>query len=382
MRVKLKNIDDSSDHSSNFFYRARRVEITPTSNAIETPFRILNNADLAAKAHTPSEIPLISPFAGIHLEINSNETKKLLSSNEYTNQLIRKIELLRQQMQHSSMIFPFIQPAQTGITQHLTTDDLKNRALRMILGVQGQAKLPLIGVPWLNYSPTHFNRICNDLLTNAEQDYIFFIKADAKPAVIESVSDTLLHHIGTERLKCIGIIHSNIRNALVSYDILWNKFREANAAIVMSNVDRYDNHNSNLSSSHFDQCVLGDLFIPKVRRGGGPIQSIEVTKRLRVFNHNDLTVNPIMGYGENSWIDIICEELHDARVRQKLDHYYEAENDQVKFSILNYISKVHEYMSSTKEFENTHPYLRQEDMKSYIESKETLRSALQNLPGH
>jgi hypothetical protein len=379
MRVKLKNIDDS-DKSSKFFYRARRVEITPTSKTIETPYRILNNSDLIAKAHTPSDIPLISPIAGMHLEINNIETAKLFTSNEYTNQLATRIEILNQQMQHSSIVFPFIQPSQTGITTNLLNDDLKIRGLRMILKIQGKAKLPLLGVPWLNYSPDLFRSICDDLLKNSDQDFIFYIKADEKPAIIESVSNILLEHIGTERLKFIGIIHS--RKALVSYDILWEKFRETNAAIVMSNVDRYDAHNGNLSSSHFDQCILGDLFIPKVRRGGGAVETIDVLKRLRVFNHNDLTVNPIIEYGGNDWIDLISEELNDSRVRQKLNHFHEADNNQVKFSILSYISKVHECLSSTKEFVSTHPYLRDEDMKSYIESKEPLRFALQNMLGH
>ncbi|MDD5188757.1 MAG: hypothetical protein PHF57_11180 [Methanoregula sp.] len=379
MRVKLKNIDNS-DQSSKFFYRARRVEITPTSKAIETPYRILNNSDLTAKAHTPSDIPLISPLAGMHLEINTNETEKLFTSNEYTNKLATKIEILKQQMQHSSIIFPFIQPSQTAIKAHLIDDDLKIRALRMILKVQGQAKLPLLGVPWLNYSPNLFRSVCNDLLNNSEQEFIFYLKADEKPAIIEEISDIILDHIATDRLNFIGIIHS--RKALVSYDILWEKFRQTNAAIVMSNVDRYDIHNSNLSSSHLDQCILGDLFIPKVRRGGGASDNIDVFKRLRVFNHNDLTVNPIIEFDGNNWINLIGEELNDNRVSLKLTHYQEAVNNQVKFNILNYISKVHEYLSSTKEFVNTHPYLKDEDMKSYIESKDVLRSALQNLPGH
>lgn len=379
MKVRLKNIDTNADNSQ-LFYRTRMLDVYPTSKSIETPSRILNNADLIAKSKTPSPISLNSPFAGIHLEINTEETGKLFTSNEYPASLISKIESLKQQMQHSNLIFPFIQPSQNAIKTQLVTGEQKLSALRRIIGIQNQAKLQILGIPWLNYSPLMFRTIVTDLLENSEQEYIFYIKADEDPRIIWEISDVILDHIETERLHFIGIIHAKIRNAMTSYDILWEKFRDVNAAIVVANIERMDIDNHNLSSSHLNQCILGDLFLPKVRRGGaGEKKSIDVINRLRIFNHNNLSVTPICNFEENAWIDIIREELPDSRVQFKLSHYREAESSISKYNTLNYISRIHEHLSSTKEFSNTRSFLKQSDIKSYISSKNPLFSVLRQL---
>jgi hypothetical protein len=386
MKVKLTSLDDDN---INFFYSTRALEIKYTSKSIKTPFRALTNGDLNAKGNVPSDMPLYSPIAGIHKPLTANKTLQILTENEYPRKLIRSLENLSQQMQHSQVILPIIQPARKAIDDNLKSEKAKDKFLQNLFTIQKLAQLDNICIPWLDYPTKKISGKYQAILESSDDNFIFLIDPRLRPNELAKVSQFFREQIDTGRIHFLGILYQPVENVINSYNVLWEMFKEKDVALMMVDIGRYYQNFNDLSPSHLNEFILGDIFVPRVYSGGGSSDDDKgkakkkrhVTERLRIFDSNNLTVAPIANYGDDSWLNLVKNEMNEDRILHKLQHYNEAQEDSNKYQILNYISKVHEFLASTKEFKHSQEYIAKEESKAYIEEKATLDSALKSVKG-
>jgi hypothetical protein len=379
MKVKVRSIDD---RRSDLFYTARTVEIKPGSKTIKTPIRALTNGDLNAKAGAPIGIPLEAPIAGIHFKLKNKDVNGILTKNAAANSLISRIEDFSQQMQHSSVILPLIQPPETSFKDILAKEENRRVFFRLINKMQKMAGLTNICVPWLAFSKEKTVQFYKEILKNSDDNYVFFLDAKANPDDVYYISNFLKQHIETERIQFVGILHQHVRKSLRSYDILWENLKDSNVGIVLSDIDRVDLDNPTtaayVSSSHLNEFIVGDVFMSRVSGGGGGGEPSHtpINHRLKVFNSNDLSVKPIEKYSDPEWIQNISDTIPDPHLQRKLENYHEASEDQDKYNVLNYVTKVHEYIRSSDEFVKSQEYIKKEESSEYIGGKSALSVAL------
>ncbi len=378
MKVKVGPIDD---RRSDLFYTARSVEIKPTSKTIKTPIRALTNGDLNAKAGAPLDIPLESPIAGIHIPLKNQDVQAIFSKRTSPSSIINRIESFSQQMQHSSMILPLIQPYHTAFEDTLGKEERKRTFFRLILQMQKEAGLSNFCVPWLGFSRDKTIQFYEEILRSSDSDFVFFLDARSDPDDIFAISQFLKQHIETERIKFIGVLHQPVRSALRCYDILWETFKDSDVGIVLSDIERVDLHNpvsvAYVSSSHLNEFIVGDVFMSRVSAGGGGEPSkTPISHRLKVFNSNELSVKPIEKYADTEWIGNITRTISDPFIERKLENYQDANGDSEKYNILNYVTKVHEFVQSSEEFLKSQGYIKKEESSVYIQEKSALSTAL------
>ena len=386
MKVKITSLDDDT---TNFFYSTRSLEILQTSKSIKTPFRALTNADLSAKRNVPLETSLYSPIACIHKPLNAKNSLQILTENEFPQKLIRSLENSSQQMQHSQIILPLIQPASTAIKGHLQSGRAKDKFLKNLITIQKLAHLDNICIPWLDYPTNKMPGKYQTILDGSDDNFTFLIDPSIKPSELAKIAQFFREQIDTGRIHILGILYQPVARVINSYNVLWDIFKEKDVALMMVDIDRYHQDFNNLSPSHLNEFILGDLFVPRVYPGGGfsdqnpgkERKKRQVDERLRIFNSSTLTVTPIANYSDDSWLDLVRTEMSEEGILNKLQHYKEAQEDAKKYNVLNSISKVHEFLSSTKEFEQSQKFIAKEESKAYIEEKVTLNSALKSVKG-
>ena len=374
MKVQLKSIDEGNP---NLFYTARYVDIKPSSKTIHTPLRIINNVELNAKAGAGIDISLDSPIAGIHKSLNNTTIKELLTTNSAPEKLIKWLENYSQQLQHSMLKLPLIQPPDNSFEGILKDKKNKDKLFRILYKIQKEANLDYICVPWFNYNVNETIKFYDTILKNCDDDFILYLNSTSNPYDLKLVSDFLKEHIESDRIHFIGVLGKPARTVINSYDTLWEGFRESNVVLLLSDMERVDvdkADNSNVSCSHLNEFIIGDLFMAKAFSGGGSKKKeFNVYDRLKFFNRNDLSVKPIIHYpSESEWIDDIANTLNNYNIRNKLENFEEANNNQEKYNTLNYISKIHEFVQSLNEFKISQGYIKKEESSAYIDNKNSL----------
>lgn len=378
MKIKVGPIDD---RQSDLFYTARSIEIKPTSKTIKTPIRALTNGDLNAKAGAPLDIPLEAPISGIHIPLKNKEVEGIFSKSTSISGIINRIENFSQQMQHSSIILPLIQPYHTALNDVLRKEERKRKFFKLILQMQKEAGLSNFCVPWLGFTREKTIKFYQEILNNSDDDYIFFLDAKADSNDLLFISKFLKQHVETERVKFIGILHQPVRKAMICYDNLWDTFKESNVGIILSDIERMDPDSpvsaAYVSCSHLNEFIVGDVFMSRVSGGGGGDPSkTPVSHRLKVFNSNELSVKPIEKYTDDEWIGNITQSIPDPFLERKLRNYQEADLDSDHYNVLNYVTKVHEFVQSSNEFSKSQEYIKKEESSVYIDEKSALRIAL------
>lgn len=390
MKVKTSNIDERE-----YYYSSRSVEIQLAGKTIKTPERALINTELNAKSNIPLEIPLPSDISMISRRLHREELMDFLSENRKSENLIKYIEGYKLRMQHSDLFFALIQPTTPAIDAIRGNERLTNKFIRMITRVEEIAGLEFITLPWLGTSASKTVEVFSGISDLMEKEPIFFLDITEEhlrsEEDINGIVDCIIDLNSTERIHFLGLIYKPIQKALASYDLLWEKLRNLDIAIILADVKRYEVNYRNLSGLHLQEFVLGDVISTEQPGFGGGKKNNgnqkeerrkkRIADTLRFFREESLQVSSIREIGEVDWIDEISEEFKDSRVRDALEHYDEAQDDEEKRKTLSSISKVHEFIASSREFDKSREYISRGETKDYIEEKEPLKDVLRWVKG-
>ncbi len=400
--MKVKLLDTYEKDAPKYFYRTRHLRLENHGVTFETPLRALNNTDFNAKAMAPSTAILKSPVSGVFKNLNSGEVEDLLTTNAASTKMIASIEAFSHKMQYSDIVFASIQPPGTAIETILASDRAKEKFLRLVFRIQKEAGLKVISVPWLRLSTEKTLEEYRRIDRESYEEPMFFLDCEADPRQLKEISEYLATLVDTERIHLIGARYIPVRRALTSYDTLWEAFREKNVALVLSNAPRFEPDASNLSGVHMGQFVLGDILSTKVSRNRPknkkedqdnsdstdsqrtredkdlPLDEPDIHTILRFFDRGSLTVNPILGEPPERWTARVLGELDEPQARLALEHYEEAAEDDNKLRALNAFSRVHESVSSEKEFNVSRELIGKGEAEEYIGKKSVLGHELRS----
>jgi hypothetical protein len=386
MRVKLQNLDDSSRS----YFDARTLEIQISSKTtIETPFRALSNNELSAKASIPSEIVLPGEIAGVHEDLSEAAVKDILTDHPTNEKLIKSIENYRNRMQHSEMIFSLLQPGKHARDLHLTDPASKEKFLDLNLLLQKMANYNTLCVPWVDYdSPKTAIQSIKRIENIFDEELIFFLDTAWKPIFLEEVSEYLIELIDAGRIHFIGVLYEPPDKKIGSYYTLWKKFREKDVAIILANLPRINENFYNISSLHLNEFILGDIFLPKQpkffskkkteeeKTKPTPPFKIEVKEKIQIFNPEQLTLSSLGTQQNDSWIENMSKVIGDPQIKKIIENYFEAETNLKKFKTLNSVSKIHEFIESTKEIKKSKNFIKTGESVEYLNEKEILNKSL------
>ena len=175
------------------------------------------------------------------------------------------------------------------------------------------------------------------------------------------------------KTNIINLIYRKKRDVPLHY-IALKEYARKDIMFLMSDVDRSDPSNSELSTMHYLPFLGNDLYailqpapaIIKPEDRNKP-KNIE---NLKVLNTKDLTVNPLLK--KTVTAETIISEIDSKEERQLktiLENLVEARTDNQKYKVVNALTRVHELKSSTKEFSKLHEHVTERSSKDYIKSK-------------
>lgn len=382
IKVKLENYEDSKRYR----YHARTLRIRlGTSNSFSTPIRGVTNSEMSAKARIPTEIPIDAEVGEIIIKLTTGQRRNIESflRENSTYKSVRK-SLMHQKiiMRYFPLTFVLIQPTKSALSK-LQSKKYKDKFLRMAFALQiEELNMELVTIPWIGLHPEELLEVYKDYQKSyPDRTFVPFVNIEDNKYVEEFVE---MFKPYTDQLKFIGVLYKPIGDARPSYDTLWDAFYDKDVAIILADVKREGDIPliPNLSVPHYTEFVVGDIIARQVPHGGrfGKLKKRkEIEERVKFFNRENLTVNPLRKVKEDpNWIEKISNSLNsEGFVVDALVHHNEVHGNQTKFNILfdilNAISKVHEFKESREEFLKSQKYIKQTAALDYIKEKETLK---------
>ncbi len=387
-RVKLLNFDEGEK----LRYKARSVLIETregtTTYKWKSPIRVQNQQYLMAKAKIPSEIPIFSPIGVAHYVLSQNKLQKLLTSNEYARRQISKLRTVHATFLHFPIRAFLFQPSIEGREYLGQNYSMAERFIRLIINFAKETGFNTVLIPFFDMPLNDWLRIYDKTVNEHYEDFAHILPVlpiNLKALYLEKlIREIKKHFIETGVIQLIGFIYTRYRTAPISHEILWENLKDEDIAILLTNVERNISFLDDISGLHYESFILGDLFSPKITFYGRSTKPIEHT--LRFFNRPRLTVNTLSDIFSERGINALLEELktvystdYKEMVEQAIINYKEAENNEKKYAILNSISKVHETVMSSKEFEITSEFVEKGETREYINQKEILKKSLERL---
>lgn len=381
MNLKIETIGEST------FYNTRTLSINFKGKVIKTPLRALTYQENKAKSNVPDDILMDAVFSVIFKKYSLKEVQNLLGTNEYPKRQLNSIEEEMAKMQHSQIIISILQPPKSVIKE--SSFD-KDKYLRITSNIQKEAGLKFLSFPWLDYSGEDLLKRFRefDSYCGTESEPVFVLDIGTDPIRLEKILPYISELALTQRINFIGLLYKKKRDALLSYDILWKKLKELNLGVILLDISREDL--DNLSGTHLQEFVLGDILsltTSKAFHSGveenkdlnhPPKIKIPINKRFKIFNRDDLKITPVEKFKINSsWIqDVSNCFTRSSHIKQALENYSEAEDDEKKEAVLRSISKAHEFLSSSKELNGSRGYINKNEIDYYLSTKQALLDGL------
>ncbi|MBO8182776.1 MAG: hypothetical protein H0Z28_08295 [Archaeoglobus sp.] len=378
MKIKVSNIDETE-----YVYTTRSLKIKFGEKTIESPLRALTNSELIAKSNIPSEIPLQGEIAFIMRKLDKKEIIEFMDNNRKFSRVLEYIEGYKLRMQHSDIVFSLIQPTRSALRLINRDEARVSQFIRMNIKAQQMAGFESITIPWVGVGMRKAIEIYKSIERNLENELIFFVDV-SDPEGLGEIVDYFKELNETGRINFVGVIYGSPRKNWPSYDILWRNLRDVDLAVIVADVERYENSRY-LSGLHLQEFIFGDIFALEMKRvykgRSKDGEEKDVGRLLKFFNRENLQVLPIKDTGFDVMENVAKEFGDDKKIKIALENYEEARRDDEKLSVLLSISKVHEFMASRDEFDVSREYIDKSETKDYIKEKETLNEFLRRIKG-
>ncbi len=376
IKVELKNYDTSEKYQ----YHARTLEIrVSSSTSITTPIRGITSTEMSAKATIPAEIPIDAEIGEIMIKLTTGKRRNIgsfLRKNSAYKSISRSLLYQKLTMQYFPLTFALIQPTNTAIS-FLHENNYVDKFIRMSLALQIEdLGMDIITIPWVAYPPEKLVKVYWSYQKSYPNKIVVPFISLKDSHYVEKFLKTIAPYL--DQMRFIGVLYKPVADVRPSYDHLWSTLYDKDVAIILADVKRDQDVSlvPNLSVPHYTEFVVGDVITREVPHGAGSYRPPHpIDTRIKFFNREDLTVNPLLKVKqEHGWIERISEILgHEEFVVKALKHYQEAQENTEKFNILNAISKVHEFKESREEFIRSQEYIKQTDTIDYIKEKRTLK---------
>ncbi|HWP78969.1 MAG TPA: hypothetical protein VNL34_04905 [Candidatus Nitrosotenuis sp.] len=369
--IHLKEVDDSFSLLS----PSRSIEIKTDKGIITTPTRGATYYEFNRKKLLPTEISIDNPFTVYSKKFTGGDVSRLLTTNtEFANQ-VKSIERADHLSEYSTLhlcSFSIASISTNGPApmEILSKDDNLNEFLSGIIDMQVETKHDIVSIPHLHLPLDSLKKtlkITNTAIQKLGKQPFFSLdlRYERFPDLLEYVTTDL-------QANMINLIYRKYRDVRNNYREL-RKYVRKDIAFVTSEIERADIDHSNLATMHYMPFLGNDLYaveipppnIPKP----GKLQKPKNLSNLKVLNKDELTLVSLNESGMSN--SKIIEEVGNTedKLEEKLQNLTEAKSDSVKYDIINALTRVHELVVSSQEFDKLQDHVKQRDAKDYVKSK-------------
>jgi len=399
--VKLEN----QEKGDKLFYQARTLKLKIGSTSYTTPMRFINHQEMNSKINLPADVPIINACGTFKKVIDPNSFLKIKKSNGYNQHIIKTLEFWNEPFSYFPLKAVCFRPSDK-LQQEINNLSKALNFLREIFEFLrwSNHNFNLLIIPFFLNLPSREAEEYIKWLSKNEEKIIEKTKVESivftlDPAyknvtALEKMLINILETLQTKNDRIIGIIHRKVPTYLASFKMFWNNLYEKDICVWNISVDRSLRYLYNLSGPHYNSFVTGDVFSLRPIRVFGPItKPVSVTTRF--FLKDKLTIekfaNIIQEKGEEKALELIYNEFtemvknrrHIRYIKNTIENWRMIETEpnlvEEKKRIFSSLSRMHEILSSTKEFQKLSRYIKNSEVNEYIKAKSFLKKALEKV---
>lgn len=387
IKVSMKSTLPEVDKSLDVPYYARSFQVTG-ERTFMTPSRAGTINDYNAKAWIPNPITMDPDFTVVQKPLNFKKMNDFLTSDVGRNQLVSNVTHNRKKMQNSAVTMVYLQPTQNEYTNKKTKEkvhpgmaylvgenDRTDEFLDALICLAHDSGVNAVGFPFLDYlSLEKYKTILTkyaEKSLNIGIEPIFFLDPNPQyERIFKLLFDELLSLSPSDSSKLIGIKYSNPKKSRYALEYL-RSHGDKGVPYVFLNVPR--DQTLSLSGIHAEEIIGGDVVSVKQPTPNIPDDgSAPPPPDPFVFFHDELSVKRLSATmtspGElNRYLELI-NDFEDKKFGMLIEESLGKQNVEMANNVL----KVYEFITSTKESNNSQNFILSQELKSYVTSEKPL----------
>ncbi|MCK4798839.1 MAG: hypothetical protein KAT05_15795 [Spirochaetes bacterium] len=367
----------------------RSCKVKTDDGTFETPCRISTTVEFNSKAKIPIDLKIESPFSEAIYEYWHEDLMSLINKNGEFGKKLANLEAQSDIMAYSSLISYYPKLPKGTI--------LDNNNMKVFLELQKNSPIQIASIPDFKVQTSYEKDLltyCEYVKDGGHKEPMPILDLGLDHDVFKSRFDSICKNLvdeKTDTVHIIGFIYRNWKNYTPNFDYIFqNKDKEVlyhcldvDRTYEISRLRREKAH-----TMHILQRWGFDTYSVKFQRGGGKKTEDENEKIKNKMKEQDLNKvllfdrKTIGLFSTEEWekkykhnLNCDCEFCHNLSLDDFIEKYGYDVNGNKSRQRLNYASKLHEYYSSSLEFDESRAAIKEDDLKSYFNHKTFLKQA-------
>jgi len=366
MKVQIVDIDEEKKR-----FGGRILEV---NRKINTPFRVSSSVDYKSKQEIPTDIKIDSEFSEVVSDFNNKELDKFLSKNGPFSSRIRTDEQKADIMSYSSIISYYPQLPKNR--------PLNQKGMKLILELELNIEnVNVISIPMFTPIDSYEKelRVYCEVIKDRGKDPMPILDMALEEKEFKSKFDAICSNIETGLISIMGLRYRNWQENIQNFYHIWEN-KEKEILYYCIGVDRKFNQ---ASTMHILQSWGIDVYSIKMKRGYGTRNGDKKKKEKKKILNFDifdretigiLKLNQYKSEHPNEELNCDCPMCHNLDLDSFIEHYGYNENGEKDALQLQYAGKLHEFFSSSKEFDISRTSIKEGKLLNYFNSKKYLRN--------
>lgn len=411
IEAKLKEIAYIEDIPAG---RMLEIKIKRTPETPKTPLRGLSYKDLKEKRKVPTASPLFNPILVVDLPISPEKfSEEKERANRYFSLKINELNNLMGDVYPIQYPIPYIYPSHKKGGNDLLEDEesiMKHYFTTLILMFK-ETEYKEVLIPPLKLGFSAYRKVLHSILhflynrMGIQGIPVFDLRNPNFPQLMKSFVEEEEHPV-------VGLKYRKVSSALAYYRMIRNEFYDKDVLFIMLDSDIHENFQDKIEDYAIIQALnlLGiDVVIDKLSTGlpPPPQQNQEGTlsrirqalNRLRLLNRTKFIVPSVLRLHRNEihylltdsevskedeYINTMVDILSDKKQLLKIaseyvqaSPYNKEEKDEYrrakeKYDRIKALTAVQELKASTKEFYLMQKFIRENDLRNYLNQRPNL----------
>lgn len=356
MKIKIKEIDDEIS-----FFGGRVLKV---NRKFLTPYRVSSSVEYRSKQQVPTATKIDSEFSEVTSIFNIPDFQKFTSESDAYLKRIRGDEQKADLTIYSDLVSYFPQ-----LSKDIKPDE-KGMKLILELGLN-LPNVNIVSIPSfepLNSYDTELKQYSEYILSRGKEP-MPLIDMGLPKDEFKSKFDEISSNVETGLVSVIGLIYRNWKSNIQNYYYIWEN-RNLPVLYYCLGVDRTFEQGS---AMHFLQSWGIDVYSIRMRKGYGSYR--RKLNNVEIFDRDTIGVlkyNKFIDKYSDGHFNCNCPMCKGAEITEFVDEYGHNHEGEIDPSKLQYAGKLHEYYSSSEEFNISRRAILENSLSSYFDSKEYL----------
>lgn len=366
----------------------RVCKVKTTNGTFETPYRVSNSVEFNSKAKIPADLKIESAFSEVIYEYWQEDLVGLFNKNGDFGKKLANLEAQSDMMAYSSLISYYPKLPQNTI--------LDKRGMKVFLELQKNSPIQIVSIPIFEVDKSYDKDLLMycEYIRDGNQNPMPIIDLGWDHEEFKSKFDNICKNFVDEKtdiVHIIGFIYRNWKDCTPNLEYIFRN-KEKKVLYHCLDVDRtYEIsrlRQEKAQTMHILQRWGFDTYSIKYRRGGGktiidPDEKLKMElkeqdiKQVLMFDRKTIGL-----FSTDEWkkkyqhtLNCDCQFCHNLDLENFIEKYGHDINGKVSKQKLNYASKLHEYYSSSLEFDVSRTAIKEGNLKGYFDQKDFLKQS-------